>query len=190
MTILERMAASKANYWAGFTLDFVVSLALIVVGVAAEGISLAPVAAFVAGWTTFTFYEYALHRWAYHGPRSPLSMIHGWHHADGTVLLGAPLFFTLGITAIDLVLARLVVAPALAATFAGTVLLAYAYQSIVHHVAHAWPGSWRVRSTSTLGRMRRHHMIHHHGDGDANFGMSTPLWDHVFGTVATRVARR
>jgi sterol desaturase/sphingolipid hydroxylase (fatty acid hydroxylase superfamily) len=40
-----------------------------------------------------------------------------------------------------------------------------------------------------LKRLRRHHMIHHAGDGNVNFGMSTAFWDHLFGTYATRVVR-
>ncbi len=180
----ERIAISRANYWIGFALDLVVSLAMIVTGVVAGGLVPA-LAAFAAGWLTFTLFEYALHRWAYHGPRSPFSRIHGLHHRDSSVLLGAPFFYSLGVTAIALALARLIIPAPLAAVFAGTMLLAYACQSVVHHLAHGWPGSWRLRPEGLLGRLRRHHMIHHHSERPVNHGMSTRFWDRVFGTIAT-----
>jgi sterol desaturase/sphingolipid hydroxylase (fatty acid hydroxylase superfamily) len=190
-TLLERMAASRANYWAGFVLDVVVSVAMIAGGAAARGAWLPAAAAVALGWLVFSFYEYALHRWVYHGPRSPFSTMHAWHHRDNDVMLGAPFFFTLGVTAIDWALAALVVGRAVAAVFAGTVLFAYATQSAIHHVAHAWPGTARVRDRGRglVGRLRRHHMLHHHGGGGVNFGVSTTLWDRVFGTAVSRVGR-
>jgi sterol desaturase/sphingolipid hydroxylase (fatty acid hydroxylase superfamily) len=31
--------------------------------------------------------------------------------------------------------------------------------------------------------MKRYHMIHHHTGVDARYGVSSPLWDWVFGTM-------
>ena len=29
------------------------------------------------------------------------------------------------------------------------------------------------------------HAVHHYKDGNAVFGVSSPLWDYIFGTMAT-----
>ena len=48
----------------------------------------------------------------------------------------------------------------------------------VHFACHQLP------MTSRIGRvLRRHHAIHHHRDETVNFGVTSPLWDHVFGTL-------
>jgi hypothetical protein len=39
-----------------------------------------------AGWLFFTFIEYGIHRWGYHGHDSPLTHVHKFHHHDGSVL--------------------------------------------------------------------------------------------------------
>lgn len=32
-------------------------------------------------------------------------------------------------------------------------------------------------------KFKRHHMLHHHVDHNGGFGVSSPLWDHVFHTL-------
>ena len=40
------------------------------------------------------------------------------------------------------------------------------------------------RMSSRWGRwIKRHHMIHHHTGAHARWGVSSPLWDWVFGTM-------
>ena len=40
---------------------------------------------------------------------------------------------------------------------------------------------------SGLGRfLREYHLRHHFRDDDLGYGVSSPLWDYVFGTVSTR----
>jgi sterol desaturase/sphingolipid hydroxylase (fatty acid hydroxylase superfamily) len=187
--VLYRLVASKANYWIGFGVDVALGLGLIGYGIASHRLELATLAAVLTGWLFFTFIEYAIHRWGYHGPDSPLTYVHRFHHSDGDVLVGAPFFYPLVIISVVIALAQLLVPFAIVAVFAGTVLLVYEGQTMIHAVAHAWPGARGLRAGRTLKRLRRHHMIHHAGDGNVNFGMSTALWDRLFGTYATRVVR-
>lgn len=163
---------SPANYWIGLALDFIVSLAVL-------AFTFAPTAAWLvqllAGLITFTFYEYAIHRWLYHG-RGYVGAIHAQHHADADRLNGAPIYFSLGIAAIH----ALVFGP----VFAAGLLFGYAQQSAIHHCEHAWPYSFGMLARS---RLRKHHLRHHH-DAATNFGISTLVWDHVFGTRRARTA--
>lgn len=85
-------------------------------------------------------------------------------------------------------------APLAAALFAGMLVLGfpagfslaalaggamgYAAYEFVHFACHQLP------MTSRVGRvLRRHHLIHHHRDETVNFGVTSPFWDHIFGTV-------
>jgi sterol desaturase/sphingolipid hydroxylase (fatty acid hydroxylase superfamily) len=37
--------------------------------------------------------------------------------------------------------------------------------------------------TETGARLRKHHYLHHFKTPEARYGVSTPLWDMVFGTL-------
>ena len=185
-----RLVASPWNYWIGFTLDVVLGVGLIAYGLASRTVGLSTLAAVFAGWLFFTFLEYGIHRWGYHGPESPLTHVHRFHHSDGSVLVGAPFFYPLAIITVVIAVAQLFVPGATVAVFAGTVLVVYEAQTFIHAIAHAWPGARSIRAIGLVKLLRRHHMIHHAGDGHVNFGMSTTLWDRLFGTYAARVVRR
>ena len=186
--LVYRLVASKTNYWAGFFLDIALGIGLLAYGVA-NRFAVATFAAILTGWLFFTFIEYAIHRWGYHGPDSPLTYVHRFHHSDGDTLVGAPFFYPLAIIAVVIGVAQVFLPFALVAVFAGTVLLVYEAQTFIHAIAHQWPGARGIRATGIVKRLRRHHMIHHAGDGNVNFGMSTSLWDRIFGTYAARVVR-
>jgi sterol desaturase/sphingolipid hydroxylase (fatty acid hydroxylase superfamily) len=71
---------------------------------------------------------------------------------------------------------RLVVGTASAPLFAGAVFGYLAYD-LLHYAAHA--GSLRGRVPRYL---RQHHLTHHFRTPETRFGVSSPLWDRVFGT--------
>lgn len=138
------------------------------------------------GWLAWTLFEYVLHRWVFHWqPGHPalrrlVFTIHGIHHVqpfDGTRVMmppaaSVPLAATLwGLCALVLP------APARDVFFAGF-LMGYLQYDVTHWACH------RRRFGARLGRhLKRHHLLHHHVEPDRNFGVSTPLWDRVFGTV-------
>lgn len=185
MKLLDRIAASQANYWGGFVLDLCVSSVAIAAGAASAG-SIA-LAAIAVGFAAYTLYEYAFHRVMYHAIDNPIRRLHTIHHEDPGARLGAPFFFSLGVAAGTGWIASRIVDGAVAAVFAGTILLLYAFQSAVHHVAHGWAGTAWLGGRLVRG-WRRHHMIHHR-DGNVNFGIITAFWDHVLGTADRRAAR-
>jgi len=175
MSWLERICTNMINYWVGFVLDLVCATALIIYG-GVQFIS------FAAGVVVYTFYEYAFHRWLYHAVANPVRSLHARHHNDRAARIGAPFFFSLSIAALSWALSGLVVGSAAGATFAGAILGCYAFQSAVHHIAHGWTGTYRLRGR-LVRRWRRHHLLHHR-HGDANYGIVTTIWDQLFGTLA------
>jgi sterol desaturase/sphingolipid hydroxylase (fatty acid hydroxylase superfamily) len=54
----------------------------------------------------------------------------------------------------------------------------YLWYMVVHHATHFWIG----RRDSYLYAAKRRHALHHHRDGERNFGVTTGFWDRVFGT--------
>jgi len=154
------------------------------VSLAHDGV-VASVGWIVVGFLCWTLFEYLLHRFVFHMPAHDAAgrfrrfMIHGYHHAfpnDRLRLLAPPLMsWTVGpaIYGIE----RLVFGPRVVwPVFAGTALgyLAYDY---IHYYTH------HVKPANPIGRwLRSYHLHHHHDKEEARFGVSTPLWDLVFGT--------
>ena len=152
-------------------------------------------AALVYGALWWSFIEYVFHRWVLHWePASPgmrrvrkLLPGHRSHHNDPfdpDDVVNMKHYVGLAVAALcfaGMLLIGFPLAFALAGTAGGT--LGYAAYEYVHFACHQLP------MTSRVGRLlRQHHAIHHHRDETVNFGVTSPLWDHVFGT-AFRPAR-
>lgn len=72
-------------------------------------------------------------------------------------------------------------APAL---FAGLVAGYLAYDTI-HYAVHHFPGRTKI------GRyLKKHHFRHHYFDSTRDYGVSSPLWDVIFGTLGSRTASK
>ena len=139
------------------------------------------------GFVLWTLTEYVLHRYIFHWQHdSPWGrrvhfLFHGVHHDypnDGDrlvmpLLMSAPLaviFYTLFYFAFGGVRYG-------EPFFAGFAVGYLAYDGM-HYALH------HFKQTTRLGKfIRRHHMLHHHADHDGGFGVSSPIWDYVFGTM-------
>lgn len=57
-------------------------------------------------------------------------------------------------------------------------MLGYLLYGSMHYAIHAWnpPFQW-------MKPLWRNHHLHHYKDGDKGFGVSSTLWDRVFGTM-------
>jgi sterol desaturase/sphingolipid hydroxylase (fatty acid hydroxylase superfamily) len=176
------MRLSKLCYYG----DFFVSLALIVL-MAGSAVIL-PTWPQRAVWLVFallgaagwTLVEYLLHRWLYHHV-SFFREAHAAHHAEPNAHIGAPpvigILLIFGIFYAPLA----TVYPIAASGLTTGVLGGYVAYMLVHHAAHYWtvrPGSW-------LYHARRHHALHHYHSQDCNFGITTAMWDRVFGTAVS-----
>lgn len=134
------------------------------------------------GAVSWTALEYGLHRFAMHEMRGHglPSVEHLKHHADVTYFspaskkIGSALMTTAGVYP----LARLVVGPQRAKAFvAGVIAMYYGYE-IAHRRTHTHPPKGRYSRWA-----RKNHLHHHFGAPMRNFGVTTPLWDTVFGTA-------
>ncbi len=176
------MQLSKFSYYS----DFVV-YQLVIVGLA--GISVIHITwmsgaewlgACVAGLVLWTLLEYLLHRIALH--RMVLfSPMHGLHHASPLALIGTPSWISLS------VLGGAVMIPGwpslgfnAADGLTAGVLLGYWWYGIVHHVIHHRA---HKPSSAYFDGLRAWHMRHHYSPKSGNFGVTTGLWDYVFGTA-------
>ncbi|MEM9861465.1 MAG: sterol desaturase family protein [Myxococcota bacterium] len=133
-----------------------------------------------AGALLWTLLEYVLHRWLGHRfRRNFFGAEHTRHHSQGdyfapswkkfvAALVAAALTFSIGV---------LVVQPTLAAAFTLGLVGCYLGYEMLHRWEHVHEG------LSAYGRWaRRHHFHHHFVNPSSNHGVTTPLWDWVFGT--------
>ena len=180
MTLLERVASSPLNYRATFIVDPIVATSLGVYGVMVyRGSIAAAFAAVFAGFVTWTFLEYVLHRWVLHGVFSGPRREHTKHHRLPTATIATPLF-VIPILAMTIYLSLAFVIPSgLAALYTFGIYLGYNYFAIIHHMLH--------HEHSALLRIRwfeaqvRFHDEHHRHPG-TRFGISFDFWDRLFGT--------
>jgi sterol desaturase/sphingolipid hydroxylase (fatty acid hydroxylase superfamily) len=119
---------------------------------------------FGCGVWTWTLAEYITHRFVLHAV-APLQ--HGLHHARPR-------------DAVDKIFWQIWLAFAVVyLTTAGAVLAgvlgAYAWYLSVHYCAH--------RNPAILPASFVKHHLDHHKFANRNYGVSTQLWDHVFGTM-------
>ena len=144
----------------------------------------------VAGLALWTFAEYMLHRFLFHfKTRTPWQervsfLFHGVHHAQPAVKTRlvmppavsiplAAIFYGLFTLIVGLLIGRpLWVAP----LFAGFILGYIAYD-MTHYGTHHFPVRGYFRFLKIF------HMNHHFKTPDMKFGVTSPVWDHVFGTL-------
>jgi sterol desaturase/sphingolipid hydroxylase (fatty acid hydroxylase superfamily) len=137
----------------------------------------------LAGITTWTLLEYGLHRFLGHDRRTfpnPFGTEHTRHHSQGDYFAPAwkkALAAFVAVGALGAV-ATLVVGPVYGPTWAASLVAMYVLYEVVHLRAHTHAG------LGAYGRLlRRHHFHHHFANPRANHGVTTPLWDVVFGTL-------
>ena len=142
---------------------------------------------YAGGLLAWTLVEYWLHRTVFH--HAPiLSRIHERHHHHPQDLIGTPGWAS-ALIGLILVAGPLCVVLGFDPGAAATAGLAtgYLWYVFVHYATH----HWRPRRNSYLYRARLRHARHHHMSESGNFGVTTSLWDHVFGTALdTPAARR
>lgn len=144
---------------------------------------------FASGLLFWTLTEYVLHRFVFHyHPKSPWGQrihwtFHGVHHdypSDPLRLVMVP-SVSLPLAGLFYLLFHLLLGAAFAAPFAAAFLTGYLFYDITHYAVHHFP----VRG-AVFGTLREWHMRHHFQDPENGFGVSSPLWDLVFGTALQR----
>ena len=139
---------------------------------------------FFAGFFTWTFGEYILHRFIYHKIKDASYdtgmqyVFHGIHHQypsdeDRIILPPIP---GLAIASLFLGFYYLIMGAA-AFSFAPGFLMGYLVYISIHWLIHSKP------TPAKYNFWWNHHNIHHYQQHDRAFGVSTPIWDYVFGTM-------
>jgi sterol desaturase/sphingolipid hydroxylase (fatty acid hydroxylase superfamily) len=121
-------------------------------------------ALFAAGVITWTLAEYVVHRFVLHGF---VTTKHGLHHANPDEAVLNIFWQIWACFALIFLIAG--------GAFLAGALVAYAWYLFVHHCAH------HRHEHSRLPLLKHHRS--HHKFATRNYGVSTTLWDHVFGTM-------
>lgn len=144
--------------------------------------SIGAVLSFAAGVLGWSFLEYVIHRWLGHDRRFRRSLFakeHIRHHIEGDYFspswkkaIVAGLAFA-GLSPVAVLVLGKVNG---LAWVAGFVVFYVAYE-VLHRLDHTYAG------VGPYGRwQRRHHFYHHFENARMNHGVTSPLWDIVFGT--------
>lgn len=144
------------------------------------------VTAMVFGLLVWTLVEYLLHRFLFHMKTSSFwgntlhYLTHGYHHKypmdvsrlvfppAGTVIICVPLW---------LLASLLLPYKAVPAVFGGS-LLGFVMYDMIHYYLH------HGNSLNEITRkLKKYHLNHHYKGGNSSFGVTSALWDWVFGTL-------
>ena len=140
----------------------------------------------LAGMFVWTLAEYLLHRFVFHyQPSSDWGqklhfLMHGIHHdypQDATRLVMPPAV-SVPLAALFYAFFTAVLPAILVFPFFAGFLIGYVCYDEIHYATHHAPmkgavGLW----------LKHHHVRHHYLDPDRGYGVSSPLWDYVFGTM-------
>jgi sterol desaturase/sphingolipid hydroxylase (fatty acid hydroxylase superfamily) len=177
---LDRIVYSSANYWAAMLSDLAAALAFLAIGLnrfsGPWGVAGGVV---IAGFMSSGLLEYALHRWVLHGPPSMAKRGHAQHHAEPRALVSTPLFVIMTGALAIWGLLGLVLPAGVAALLVFGLYAGYNYFALVHHWQHHRGKD--LACAAYLRRLERLHHLHHHRQV-VNFGISTTIWDRLFGT--------
>lgn len=146
----------------------------------------APAASLVVGLLSWGLFEYSIHRWVLHreppreGAGLPGNRTHLAHHADPNALdrLNVQLSESLPVCVVYFLAAWALTGDLQSATFAyDGLMLGYFFYEFLDYQAHHGAARGRV-----VRYYRRYHLMHHHYNARVRFGVTSPLFDYIFGT--------
>ncbi len=130
------------------------------------------------GWTVL---EYGLHRFVLHG-LPPFRRWHAEHHRRPAALIRTPIILSAALIFLLVFLPAFFFSQIWRAWALSVGLLAgYFVYTVVHHAIHHWrfDNAW-------LKRRQHWHGLHHASEQSGRYGVTSALWDHVFGSTATQ----
>jgi sterol desaturase/sphingolipid hydroxylase (fatty acid hydroxylase superfamily) len=145
---------------------------------------------FLAGILFWSLFEYTIHRFVFHffakseRAKKIVYLIHGNHHeyprdkerlfmpAVPSLLISSTIFFLMyGFAYLFNITSGVF------AFFPGF-LIGYLVYGSMHYAIHAWNPPFRW-----MKPLWRNHHLHHYKNVELGFGVSSTLWDHIFGTM-------
>lgn len=140
---------------------------------------------FGSGLLIFSLTEYLMHRFIYHMKadghrlRRLQYLMHGVHHdyPKDKSRLAMPPVVSVIVAALLFSITYQILGEFTFAFLPGFIL-GYSSYLFVHYIVHAYRPPKNSFRTLWI-----HHSIHHYKDASRAFGVSSPLWDYVFGTM-------
>jgi sterol desaturase/sphingolipid hydroxylase (fatty acid hydroxylase superfamily) len=182
--VLEKL--SRTHIGVPLTIFFVYATALLYWSITHTTLSAGiTIGMFLVGFVAFTWVEYATHRYIFHmGTYTQLRekfqyTVHGVHHEypKDKERLAMPPLLSITISTLLLLLFRLVMGD-LAFAFLPGFLVGYAFYLSVHYMVHVYQPPKNFMKILWIN-----HSIHHYKHGEYVFGVSSPLWDYIYGTM-------
>lgn len=183
--VLEKL--SRTHISVPLTIFFIYSSGLLYWSITHTALSLGiTVAMFFVGLLAFTWVEYMVHRYIFHisthtEARAKFQYTaHGVHHEfpKDKSRLAMPPVLSITISTLLLLLLRLVLGD-LVFSFLPGFLTGYAAYLSVHYMVHAFQPPKNFFKVLWVN-----HGIHHYKNGEGVYGVSSPLWDYVYGTMS------
>jgi len=147
------------------------------------------VVAFLGGVLVWTLTEYLLHRFVFHyEPTTNWGkqlhfLMHGVHHdyPNDSLRLVMPPVVSIPLALLFYTVFRTLLGEALIWPFFAGFLIGYLWYDMLHYATH----HFAMKNAVALW-VKQHHMRHHYQTDDFNYGVSSPLWDFVFGTYQSK----
>ncbi|HEY8936491.1 MAG TPA: sterol desaturase family protein [Cyclobacteriaceae bacterium] len=146
------------------------------------------IAIFLFGCFFFTFIEYIVHRYVFHlslhteRRKHFQYMIHGvhHHHPKDKSRLAMPPLLSITIATVLLFVFKLILGSYVFVFLPGF-LFGYAYYLMIHYIVHIHRPPKNI-----FKHLWINHSIHHYKDGEIAFGVTSPLWDYICGTMKSK----
>lgn len=144
------------------------------------------VAMFFLGIISFSWVEYMVHRYVFHmsaaterRARAQYTM-HGVHHEfpKDKTRLAMPPILSIALATGLLFLFRLILGDFVFSFLPG-LLVGYSGYLSVHYMVHAFQPP-----RNFFKRLWVNHGVHHYKNGEGVYGVSSPLWDYIYGTMS------
>jgi sterol desaturase/sphingolipid hydroxylase (fatty acid hydroxylase superfamily) len=182
--VLERL--TKTHIALPLSLFTIISAGLMYFGFDNRAITpISGVMLFILGFMTFTLVEYIMHRFVFHlSPKNEKQekfayKVHGVHHhyPKDKDRLAMPIPLSLTLSTGFFFLFKFLMGVKVFGFLPGF-LMGYAAYLGVHYAVHAFRPP-----KNFLKILWIHHGIHHYKDPENAFGVSSPFWDLIFGTM-------
>lgn len=143
---------------------------------------------FFIGFFTFTLVEYLMHRYLFHiGTSTPRRekfqyTLHGVHHEypKDKERLAMPPVMSITLSTALLFIFKLFIGDVVFAFLPGF-LVGYAGYLVMHYIQHIFKAP-----KGFFNSWWANHSVHHYKDQTKAYGVTSPLWDYVFGTMPTK----
>ncbi len=141
---------------------------------------------FIIGLVVWTLTEYIMHRYVFHyelpgkiGKRLHF-IIHGVHHdyPSDRLRLVMPPSLSIPLAIVFYYFFRSIIPLSYFWCFFAAFLTGYLVYDIGHYAMH----HFNFKS-GIFKKIKQHHMLHHYQQPEKGYGVSSPLWDYILGSV-------